>query len=498
VTLERRPLVALVALALVVGACAHHDTARGGGGTGTGPTPSREARTGPNGFVPTPIHWRGCGSIDECATVTVPLDYATPHGRTVRLDVLRVPATGRRQGAIFVNPGGPGGSATQFAAELPLILPRSLTEHFDIVGVDPRGVGRSAPFSCGVDYTTVYRTDPHVDTPAEQAALVQTADDVATRCATEAGDVLAHVGTRDGARDLDAVRAAMGEARLDFLGGSYGTVLGQVYADLFPTHVGRMVLDGVVDLGTSGLDLAVQQAAGFETALGRFASSCRTAACRTPDPIAAVGRVQALSQRPGGIPSHSADRSAGPGEVDLGLADALYSPATWPRLDQALSDALQGDGSGLVDLADEYLEAGSFDVYFAVNCLDFAWPTGDLGAFVHAAQVAQQAAPHFGESIVSDYLRCLHWPVRPDPLPATSAPGSPAILVISTTGDPATPYDGGVAVARRLAHGVLVTNEGDGHGAITSGSSCVNALVAAYFLDGAVPRDGTTCEAPTP
>jgi pimeloyl-ACP methyl ester carboxylesterase len=429
--------------------------------------------------------------------VTVPLDNAAPQGRTVDLAVLRVPASGRRDGAIFVNPGGPGGSATEFAQELPLVLPRSLVEHYDLVGVDPRGVGRSAPFDCGVDYTDVYRVDPHIDTAAEQAALVQTADQVASACATRAGELLPHVGTRDDARDLDAVRAAMGERKLDYLGGSYGTVLGQVYADLFPTHVGRMVLDGVVDLGTAGLDLAVQQAAGFETALGRFATGCVAAGdCRNADPMEAVRQVQALAQQPGGIPSRSADRSAGPGEVDLGLADALYSEDSWPKLDEALADALQGDGSAMVDLADEYLGAGSFDVYFAVNCLDFSWPTGDVAAFVRAAQAAQAGSPHFGESIVSDYLRCLHWPVRPDPIPALSAPGSPPIVVISTTGDPATPYAGGVAVARRLAHGVLVTNEGEGHGAITGGSACINAVVAAYFLDGVVPRDGTTCEAP--
>jgi TAP-like protein len=239
----------------------------------------------------------------------------------------------------------------------------------------------------------------------------------------------------------------------------------------------------------------VQQAAGFETALGRFARSCATSGeCHNPDPITAVDRVQALAERPGGIPSRSADRSAGPGEVDLGLADALYSEQSWPRLDEALADALRGDGSGMVALADDYLSAGGFDVYFAVNCLDFSWPTGDVAAFVRAAQQAQQASPHFGESLVSDYLRCVHWPVRPDPIPAITAPGSPPIVVISTTGDPATPYAGGVAVAKRLDHGVLVTNEGEGHGAIGSGSSCIDALVAAYFLDGAVPRDGTTCE----
>ncbi len=325
---------------------------------------------------------------------------------------------------------------------------------------------------------------------------MQTADEVATGCNTKAGDLLAHVGTRDDARDLDTVRAAMGDRQLNFIGASYGTVLGQVYADLFPTHVKGMVLDAVVDLGTSGLDLAVQQAAGFETALARFAKGCAAAGCRNADPIAAVGQVQALAAKPGGIPARSADRSAEPGEVDLGLADALYSESEWPKLDAALADALHGDGSGMVDLADEYLGAGSFDVYFAVNCLDFSWPTGDAAAFFKAAQSAQTTSPHFGEALVSDYVRCLHWPVHPDPLPPVSAPGTPPILVVSTTGDPATPYAGGVDVAKRLAHGVLITNQGEGHGSVGV-SSCVDALVAAYFLDGAVPSNGTTCSSPS-
>jgi hypothetical protein len=179
--------------------------------------------------------------------------------------------------------------------------------------------------------------------------------------------------------------------------------------------------------------------------------------------------------------------------VNLGLGAALYSASLWPRLDQAIYDALHGDGSGMVSLADEYLGTGDFDVYFAVNCLDFAWPSGNPDAFLAAAKAAQKASPHFGEALVSDYLRCVDWPVPPDPLTAVTAPGTPAILVISTTGDPATPYAAGVAVAKRLSKGVLITNQGDGHGALTEGSSCVTALVAAYLVDGAVPADGTVC-----
>ena len=495
--MRRRPVVVLVvgiALALTASSCAHRagssSAKPGTGPTSTAPTNPGE---GPGGFVPSPIRWSACGP-DQCATVMVPLDYAAPKGRQVPLSVLRVPASGPRLGALFVNPGGPGGSATQFAAALPSALPKSISQRYDLVGVDPRGVGDSAPFSCGADYTALYRVDPTVQSPAGRAALITTADALDRSCQQHAGDLLPHVGTRDAARDLDAVRAAMGERQLTYFGGSYGTVIGQVYADLFPTHVKAMVLDGIVDLGRTGLDLATDQAAGFETAFMRFVAHCTSnGTCRNPDPVAAVEQVQALAEKPGGIPAPTANRSAGPGEVNLGLGDALYSARLWPRLDQAIYDAAHGDGSGMVLLADDYLSAGDFDVYFSVNCIDFAWPTGQPDAFLAAAKAAQKVSPHFGEALVTDYLRCVNWPVKADPLPAVTAPGTPPILVISTTGDPATPYAEGVAVAKRLSKGILITNQGDGHGALTEGSSCVSALVAAYLLDGAVPRNGTVC-----
>ena len=219
--MQRRPLVLLVvglALALAASSCSHasHPSSAPTNGSTTTTTNPGE---GPGGFVPTPIRWSDCGA-DQCATVSVPLDYSQPKGRQVPLSVLRVPASGKRLGALFVNPGGPGGSATKFAAALPAALPKTITDRYDLIGVDPRGVGTSAPFSCGADYTALYRVDPTVDTPAQRAALITTADGLDTSCQQHAGDVLAHVGTRDAARDLDAVRAAMGEAQLSYFGGA--------------------------------------------------------------------------------------------------------------------------------------------------------------------------------------------------------------------------------------------------------------------------------------
>jgi pimeloyl-ACP methyl ester carboxylesterase len=494
--MRARPLLVLVVGALLLAACGGDDggdpMGRSSRSTTTAPASAGDPAEGPNGFRPEPIDWDGCGAMD-CATVTVPLDYADPEGATIDLFVTHRPAGGDRIGALFVNPGGPGGSAAEFAAALPAVLPADIGDRFDVVGVEPRGVDGSASFDCGVDYTQLYSEDPTVEDAADRDRMVRSAQRVAQGCQRGAGDLLAHIGTRDVARDLDAVRAAMGDAQMSYYGASYGTAIGQAYAELFPQRVRAMVLDGVIDLGATGLELAADQAAGFEVALERFAQSCQRSRCRTDDPIRAVEQLQARAEQGDGIPAPDADRPAGPGEVDLGLADALYSQALWSSLDLALAQALEGDGSALVQLADDYLAAGDFDVYFAVNCLDYAWPTGDPDAFLQAAKEAAKASRHFGEPIVTDYVRCVDWPVPPDPLTPVEAKGAPPILVVSTTGEPATPYEPGVAVAQRLEYGILLTNDGEGHGGVIGGSSCVTGHFRDYLVDLVVPEDGTTC-----
>ncbi len=485
----RSVLAVGLALALLAAACGDDD-----GGAPTTTTVAgdlSDAGVGPNGIVPDPIRWTEC-SDDECAIVAVPLDYDAPEGEQITLSVLRVPASGDRIGALFVNPGGPGGSAVAYAGALAAVLPESITERFDLVGVEPRGLDGSAPLRCDVDYTALYGGDPTVEDAGDRAALLEGAVDVAEACEASAAELLPHVGTRDVARDIDSVRAAMGEATLSYYGGSYGTAIGQVYAELFPQRVRAMVLDAVVELGPTGLELAAQQAIGFERTLEAFVDHCESEGCETENPLEAIDRVLELAEELDGIPAPSADRAAGPGEANIALSSALYTDENWPVLDQALSDALDGDGSLLVLLADHYLGAGNWDVYFAVNCLDFAWPTGDSDAFFTAAEAADADAPHFGEALVIDYLRCVDWPTPPEPLTPVIAPGAPPILVVSSTGDPATPYKAGVAVAERLESGVLLTNEGDSHGAVGN-SACVDTIVAAYLIDGAVPDDGHRC-----
>jgi pimeloyl-ACP methyl ester carboxylesterase len=475
---------------LTAAACATEaDDPLAGGGSTT--TPADEDVP-----TPDPIDWDDCGAVD-CATLDVPLDYADPEGEQIELYIARSPAAGERKGALFVNPGGPGAGAAELAEILPFLLPEEIADHFDIVGIDPRGVGGSTPIDCGIDAADLYAVDPTIETPEDEEALLEVSQDYADDCGEQYPDLLPFLGTRDVARDMDMVRAAMGEEQISFLGFSYGTALGQVYADLFPDRVRSMVLDGVLELGPTGLELADDQAAGFETALDRFVEYCDAGeGCAVAgEALDAVEEVLAMAEEPGGIPAPDADRPAGPGEAGLGIGYALYSQSFWGRLGDALAEARDGDASEIVAMADAYIGVGDFEVYFAINCMDFAWPTGDPDAFFAAAETtAAETAPHFGEALVNDYIRCVDWPVAPTPLEATTAPGTPPILVISTTGDPATPYEAGVAVAGRLESGVLVTNEGDGHTVVADGKDCIDDLVTAYLVDDVVPEDGTTCE----
>lgn len=488
----RRAVGVVVAL-LALSACTRSDTAfeRAADAptttttTTTAPGDAPQSTTAPTAAVPE-VSWTSCGSA-ECATVVVPRDHDDPSGPTIELSALRLPARGDRIGPLFVNFGGPGSGAVDLLDSFP--FPNEIRERFDIVAVDPRGVGGSTPLACGVDPSELYSVDPTVEDDADADALVEVSEAYAQDCATRRGDLLPHVGTRDVARDFDLVRAGMGDDRIDYVGYSYGTSIGQAYAELFPDRVRTMILDGVVDPAPSGVDVAVQQALGFETALARWAAGCGDrSSCGLDDPVAAVDAVLAAAESgiagDGGV--------LGPGEASIGLAMPLYNTRLWPALDDAVSTALAGDGSGMLDLAAQYVSLVDFSAYYAVSCLDSAWPD-DAGEHLDAASSAAASSPRFGEAIVNDYLRCAVWPTDPDPLGAITAAGAPPILVVSTTGDPATPHENGVRVADRLASGVLLTHEGDGHTIVFQGNDCVDRYAVAYLVDQQVPPADSRC-----
>ena len=337
----------------------------------------------------------------------------------------------------------------------------------------------------------LYGVDYSIDSPEDTTALLDVSQTYVDGCEQNAGDLLPFLGTEDVARDIDAVRAAMGDEQLNYLGFSYGTAIGQQLAELFPEQVRAMIIDGIVDLGPTGIETAVDQAAGFETALQSYADDCNAdESCPLfPD---AIGAIEQLQDQVEQAPIPASPRDLGPGELSTGLALPLYSETLWPDLSQSVADALDGDGSGMVALADDYIGVADFDVYFAVNCLDWEWPE-DPQELLAAGAAATAESPHFAEPIVNDYVRCAMWPVEEEPMPAVTAPDAPPILVVSTTNDPATPYEAGVRTAERLASGVLLTYEGDGHTVVGNGVACVDDIATAYLVDLDVPDDGTTC-----
>ncbi len=506
-----RVVVLLVALALSAAGCSGTSDpgARSSGpATATGPSTAPPASTSElqsragaaEAQIPPPVlDWKACDGGFECATVDLPLDYAQPHGRTISIGVARQKARdpSRRIGALFVNPGGPGASAISFLEGFG--FDDQLADRFDLVAIDPRGVGRSTKVDCDEKPAELYAPDPTMEDRADRDHYIEVSQDYVDKCRARNGDLLQHVGTRDTARDMDQVRRGLGDDQLSYLGFSYGTALGQAYADLFPTRIRAMVLDGVVDLSIDGPEQARRQADGFELALDHFVRDCvaQGDTCPiAPDPRAVIASVVKRSEA-SPIPSSSADRAAGPGEVSLGLGQALYSEGSWPTLARALAKADHGDGSGLVDLANDYLDLSSgddqnttTDGYFAISCLDQAWPR-DPDAVLADAKEAGRSAPTFGEAFTNDYLRCALWPAKADPLTTPRAVGSPVIVVVGTTGDPATPYEASVDLARALPRGRLLTNDGEGHTAY--GSACVTGAVDTYLLTLDPPSEGKRC-----
>ncbi len=492
-------LVPVLAAVLLLAGCS------GGSGSAKGssddPSPSASGAASSSAGAQSSVDWKACDSGFECGTVTVPLDYDDPDATTIKLALLRRPATdtAHRIGSLLVNPGGPGGSGIDLAKSLS--VPAKVSARFDIVGFDPRGVGRSEPkISCHTYLQKMYDTDPTFEDAADRTAYLSISKKYVDECATKEKGLLAHLGTLDVARDMDRIRQAVGDDKLNYLGYSYGTSIGQMYAQLFPTKIRTMVLDGVVDTEKSGLQGADEQAVGFEKALKAYLADCKSdpSCVLGAEPRAKVKAVIAASEKQP-IPAASADRPATPGVIQLAIGAALYNKQSWPVLSQAITSGLAGDGSTLVALADSYLmrnQDGSygngFDIYFAVGCLDSTWPRDPDKVFANAKSIAAKA-PLLGEGLVNDYVRCSLWPVKPEPLPDVSAKGSPPIVVVSTTRDPATPYESGVKVAGRLPQGVLLTNDGDGHTVTFQGKACVDDAISTYLLDEKAPKNGARC-----
>ncbi|MBU6532312.1 alpha/beta hydrolase [Streptomyces mayonensis] len=462
------------------------------------------------------LAWRDCGVPGfQCATMKAPLDYAKPADGDVRLAVARKKATGpgKRLGSLLVNPGGPGGSAIGYLQQYAGIgYPEKVRAQYDMVAVDPRGVARSEPVECldGREMDAFTQTDVTPDDEGETDELVDAYKGFAEGCGTDAPKLLRHVSTVEAARDMDVLRAVLGDEKLNYVGASYGTFLGATYAGLFPERAGRLVLDGAMDPSLPARRLNLEQTQGFETAFQSFAKDCVQ---RSDCPLGGKGTT--ADQAGKNLTSFFDDLDAKPlpaGDADgrklteslatTGVIAAMYDEAAWQQLREALTAATKKkDGAGLLVLSDSYYEReadGSYsNLMFAnaaVNCLDLPAAFSSPDQVREALPEFQKASPVFGEGLAWASLNCTYWPVQPTGEPhRIKAAGATPIVVVGTTRDPATPYRWAEALADQLSSGRLLTYEGDGHTAYGRGSTCIDSAINTYLLTGKAPQDGKRC-----
>lgn len=485
--------------------------------------PSGEAPSGedvgpehPGDFV-TLSRWQPCAGSFECATLTVPRDWADPEGDSLELAVTRHPAEGARIGSLILNPGGPGASGVDFVQGfVDGGLPDGLTDRFDVVSWDPRGTGGTNRIDCTTDEELL---EPDIDpTPDDQAdvdAIRAEAEAAMAVCDREFGDLLPYVGTRATVRDLDGLRAALGDDALTYVGYSYGTTIGMEYLRLYPERVRAMVLDGVSVPGADPIADTYAQGAGFERTLDAYLDDCpsrRTCPLGDDPKATLLGLVDALEQ--GSIPADyqlQADGSPpregelGVGELYIAVAASLYDDAAWSLLDQGLEEALDDrpQGRTLLALRDDYLGRqvdGTWlddsDARGSIRCADqverSAEPEGDLGL----AEAWSEHLPFWGAFFGTGNPGCWGLPDAVDPLLPMAAgdlTGAPPVVVVGTTNDPATPYEQAEEAAEIIDGSVLVTYEGDVHTAYRSLSDCVDDAVTPYLVELTVPDDGLRC-----
>ncbi len=522
----KRLVVLLVLLVLVLGGSAAvalqlagDDSRSGtlGGPAAPSASPSGSPSTSPGGqdapdpelqtFYDQQLAWEPCGSGNECGTIEVPLDYADPTGKKIELALLRNPADepDERAGNLVVNPGGPGSPGTDYAKNADFAFGAPVRDAFDIIGFDPRGTGSSTAVDCLTDEQLdgYIATDPDPDTPAEVREFSGWLKRIGSGCSSRSGDLAAHVSTVEAARDMDVVRAVLGDDELRYFGASYGTRLGATYAELFPDRAGRLVLDGAVDVSLTSRESSLQQAAGFQTALTAYVDDCLAdAPCFLGgDRQAALDRITEFLDQVDRQPLTVGDRQLAIGNAFYGIVAPLYNDDYWDTfLTPGLKDAFDGDGKTLLMLSDFYASRaadGSYDnnsaeAIYAINCLDdsSSVPVGRIpGEFA----AFEKASPTFGRVFAWGLAGCRDSRVpEADPIELDGS-GAPPIIVVGTTRDPATPYAWAQALAEQLESAVLLTRDGDGHTGYNMGNTCVDETIEGYLIDGDVPSKDKDC-----
>lgn len=506
-----RAAAVAAAAALTLGACGK----AGEDATPVGPAGADEAAQIPEGladFYTQEIDWKKCEpSGATCAEMTVPLDYSDPTGETIELFVKRSAEPKNSLGALFLNPGGPGGEAASMVDKAGAFVSQAVQDSYQLVAVDPRGVGRSTPIDClsDAELDIVLAGTYDTSTPDGVDAYLQEVGRIADACVQTTGtELLANMSTENTARDFDLVRGALGQGRLNYLGYSYGTFLGGMYAHLFPQNVGRMVLDGGLDPTVGSSEVVLGQATGFENALAQWASKCVSGqGCPVSGtPQQAVVQVRELLEEIEETPlPTTSGRSLTGSLAAMGVIVPLYSELSWPSLTQALTQAFAGDGTGLLQLADlgsGRLEDGTYrsnsqEALWAVNCRDYP-VDGDRAQWEQRARELTEAAPTFGPALTYTEGLCDAWPEEASPqgpVEPLTAPNAAPILVIGTTEDPATPYEWSESLAAQLGgEARLLTVNAISHTAYHGAASkCVRETVDRYLMEGVVPAEGASC-----
>ena len=471
-------------------------------------TPTVAPTTGGFDAYAQTLTWSTCAEL-QCADVQVPLDWGNPQGETITLKINKLAAKGTPKGSLLINPGGPGGSGLELTPYFGTIAGADLLAAYDVIGFDPRGVGTSTPVDCGdTDTVNAYIvTDYPLETQADVDAANARNLAFGQGCEKATGALIQHVDTVSVARDMDVIRALVGDKKLNYLGFSYGTELGATYAELFPDHVGQMVLDGAVDFLLPSDEQAAGQATGFEGALTNFVVWCDAQKDCPLESNADAAKKQihdiAVDAIANPLPGASGDVNGN--LMTYGIVVTLYDEASWPYLSQALAEVIDENTATIMgQLADFYLDrdsktgdylTNSTVAFSAISCLDAEpEPAWDLARVDQFTALMEEASPTFGWWFAAS-TGCSDWPFHADERVTSldkAASVSP-ILVVGTTNDPATPYAWAQSLTEELGNATLLTYDGEGHTAYGRSNQCIIDAVDGWLVDGTMPDSGTVC-----
>ena len=478
-----------------------------GCGSNGSSNPATTISTGP--YVPTGFNWKACDESAsttsvQCGTLEVPFDYNNPSAGTFTLYVKLLPAANPtlRIGSMMVNPGGPGFGGSSLADDASYYFSSDIIDHFDIIAWDPRGTGKSTPaVDCVDDYDQYFGIDSPPDSPEEKQALIDASQAFNDECMDNSGEILPYISTQASATDMNSIRQALGEDKISYFGFSYGSELGATWATMFPQTVRAAVFDGAVDPQATSAQEGMAQAGGFEGQLTTFLAACsKNSTCAFYNGGKAEAAFDSLLLELDTKPLVvTKDRTpVTQGVAFTAVAQAMYSDSNWPQLEQALADAQQGDGAGLLKLYDDYYQRkddGSYgnelEAFLAISCLDDPGATS-VKEVEDAVQDFVAAAPRLGANFGYGYS-CALWPVKPATKIDATGKGAGPIVVVGTTGDPATPLASTRKMAAALEQGILLiveANQHTGYGA----NECINTAVDSYLIDLTVPVNETTCK----